>query len=68
MQQMKDIAVGMSLHVRCLDIKVNHIKTEDYSTKAKRPKNSRLKSSEFSNMLSWKIALKEFMILKKELI
>ena len=45
-----------------MNIKVTPIKTEDYTTKAKRPKNSRLRNSKSSNMASREIALRDFMI------
>lgn len=48
-----------------MDVKVNPIKTEDYLTKAKRPKNSRLSkyklvNNGFSNLSPWKDTLSDF--------
>jgi dTDP-4-dehydrorhamnose reductase len=49
-----------------MDIKVNPIKTEEYPTRAKRPKNSKLKmldTKQLSNphIKNWREALKDFM-------
>lgn len=49
-----------------LDVKVNPIKTEDYPTKARRPKNSRLRMDKVyffatDNMRNWRYALKQFL-------
>ncbi len=43
-----------------LDVKVNPIKTEEYPTKAKRPKNSRLLKSSLTELGPWKDALKHY--------
>ena len=48
-----------------LDVQVKPIKTENYPTKAKRPKNSRLSKRKlmqqgFSGLNAWKGALREF--------
>lgn len=45
-----------------MNVKVNPIKTEDYPTKAKRPKNSRLSKRQlqakgFTNLMNWKESL-----------
>ena len=47
--------------------KVNHIKTEEYPTKATRPQNSRLSKTslnenEFSRLPNWKIALRNYIL------
>ncbi|MBQ7759599.1 MAG: dTDP-4-dehydrorhamnose reductase [Acidaminococcaceae bacterium] len=49
-----------------MDVKVNHITTEEYQTKAMRPMNSRLekaklKISGFAKLPSWKYSLKNFL-------
>jgi len=55
-----------------MDVKVNPIKTEDYPTRAKRPKNSRLSKEKLriefnSNMRDWNIAVRELIKLWKEI-
>ena len=54
-----------------LDVKVNRITTEEYKTKAVRPKNSRLSKkslieSNFSLLPTWKDALKRYINELKE--
>lgn len=47
-----------------IDVKVNPIKTEEYPTKAKRPKNSRLSKDSlqyFNKLPSWEQAVTEFL-------
>jgi len=43
-----------------MDVKVNPIKTEDYPTKAKRPKNSRLSKNALTELENWVDALKHY--------
>lgn len=43
-----------------MDVKVNPIKTEEYPTRAKRPKNSRLHKSNLTTLENWKYALKHY--------
>ncbi len=43
-----------------LDVKVIPIKTDDYPTKAQRPKNSRLSKDSAYRMRGWKLSLKHF--------
>jgi dTDP-4-dehydrorhamnose reductase len=45
-----------------IDIKVNAIKTEDYPTRAKRPKNSRLCKKQFTELKNWRAALSNYLI------
>ena len=50
-----------------LKVKVNYISSDDYQTKAKRPKNSRLSKSElekngFEKLPSWQDALKRYLL------
>ena len=50
-----------------LKVKVNYISSDDYQTKAKRPKNSRLSKSElekngFKKLPSWQDALKRYLL------
>jgi len=48
-----------------IDIKVNLIKTKDYPTKAKRPKNSRLYKNSSTKLRNWKDALSHYLKLLK---
>jgi len=43
-----------------IDVKVNPIKTEDYPTRAKRPKNSRLHKTNLTTLENWEYALKHY--------
>jgi len=48
-----------------MDVKVNPIRTEDYPTRAKRPKNSRLGKNQLTNknfnkLVQWEIAIQNF--------
>ena len=42
MQQMKDILLGMNLQKAGYTCKVNPVTSEEFASKAKRPKNSKL--------------------------
>lgn len=43
-----------------IDVKVNPIKTEDYPTRANRPKNSRLYKTNLTTLENWEYALKHY--------
>ena len=57
--------------IASMDVKVNHVKTAEYPTKAKRPMNSRLDKTElehsgFNKLALWKSALRKFLYNLKE--